>query len=241
MAKKKKEFKDDSPKAPFWMTTYGDMVTLLLTFFILMFAMSTISERKFMQAARSLQEALGGGIMEGSISVIGEESMTTGTSGLTRADIDILETLEQIAAMMEDEALSEMTSMEIIGAGEVLIRLGDEMLFDPGKAVLKPGARRILRGITESIIGTTQKLWVEGHTDNVPIYSRQFPSNWELSTARALSVVKYLQRLGIPSDQLAAVGHSEYVPLTTNDTPQGRQTNRRVELYITWREVPFYE
>ncbi len=241
MAKKKKEFVDNSPKAPFWMTTYGDMVTLLLTFFILMFAMSTINERKFMQAAKSLQEALGGGVFEGSISVIGEESLASGTSGLSREDIDILETLDQIAAMMEDQALSEMSSMEIIGAGEVLLRLGDEMLFDPGRAVLKTGARRILRGITESIIGTTEKLWVEGHTDNVPIYSREFPSNWELSTARALSVVKYLQQLGIPADQLAAVGHSEYVPLATNRTAEGRQKNRRVELYITWREDRFYE
>lgn len=241
MAKKKKEFKDDAPKAPFWMTTYGDMVTLLLTFFILMFAMSTINERKFMQAAQSLQEALGGGVMDASISVIGEETLMTGTSGITRQDVDILETLEQIAELMEDEALSEMSSMEIIGAGEVLLRLGDEMLFDPGKAVLKTGARQIIRGITESIIGTTEKVWVEGHTDNVPIYSLEFPSNWELSTARALSVVKYLQQLGIPSDQLAAVGHSEYVPLATNDTPEGRQKNRRVELYITWREEQFYE
>ena len=241
MAKKKKEYKDDSPKAPFWLTTYGDMVTLLLTFFILMFAMSTINERKFMQAAQSLQEALGGGVMEGSISVIGAESIMTGSSGLTREDVDILETLEQIAELMENEALSELSSMEIIGAGEVLLRLGDEMLFDPGMAVLKPGARQILRGITESIIGTTEKLWVEGHTDNVPIYSAEFPSNWELSTGRALSVVKFLQELGVPADQLAAVGHSEYVPLATNDTPEGRQTNRRVELYITWREEHIYE
>lgn len=241
MAKKRKEIIDDSPKAPFWMVTYGDMVTLLLTFFILMFAMSTINERKFMQAAQSLHDALGGGVMDANVSVIGMESIATGTSGLSRADVDILETLEQIAAMLEDEAIAEMTSMEIIGAGEILLRLGDEMLFDPGRAELKTGAHRILRGITESIIGTTEKLWVEGHTDNVPIYSKEFPSNWELSTARALSVVKYLQQLGIPADQLAAVGHSEYVPLTTNSTPEGRQTNRRVELYITWRETRFYE
>ncbi len=241
MAKQKKVQADNSPKAPFWMTTYGDMVTLLLTFFILMFAMSTITERKFYQAAQSLQEALGGGVMDANIGVIGEAAAIAPPSRIIRKDVDILETLEAIAQLMQDEALAEMTEMEIIGAGEVLIRLGDQMLFDPGRAVLKPGARRVLRGITESIIGSTQKLWVEGHTDNVPINSREFPSNWELSTARAVSVVKFLQVLGVPSEQLAAVGHSEYVPLATNNTTDGRQKNRRVELYITWREEAIYE
>ena len=88
---------DEGPKAPFWLVTYGDMVTLLLTFFILMFAMSTIEERKFLQAAASLAAALG--VLEKNISVVGEESMAIGTTGLSRDQIDMLQSMEDIAEM----------------------------------------------------------------------------------------------------------------------------------------------
>ena len=92
----------------------------------------------------------------------------------------------------------------------------------------------MLEGIANSIRGRTEKVYVEGHTDNEPISTIQFPSNWDLSTARAVIVVRLFAERGIPPEQLAALGRGEYTPLESNDTLEGRRKNRRVELYITW-------
>ena len=232
MAKKLMPEDEGMPGAPFWMTTYGDMVTLLLTFFILMFAMSTINEQKFMQAANSLAAALG--VLPKDVGLIGEVSPAIGTTGIAREQIDIVESMEQIAEIFQEEALQDLASIEVTGPGEVLIRMGDKVLFSPGESELKPQAIRVLAGIANSIQEKTETVYIEGHTDNVPISTPEFPSNWELSTSRALSVVRLLEEAGIPPEQLAAVGHSQYTPITSNDTPEGRAKNRRVELWITW-------
>ncbi|UCD39251.1 MAG: flagellar motor protein MotB [Fidelibacterota bacterium] len=234
MAKKRQSEDEGFPGAPFWMTTYGDMVTLLLTFFILMFAMSSINEQKFMQAANSLAQALG--VLEKNVSVIGELSPAIGTTGTSREQIDMVESMEQIANVFQQEDLEDLASVEVTGPGEVLIRMGDQVLFDPGESQLKAQALRVIAGIANSVQGKTETVYVEGHSDNVPIMTPEFPSNWELSAARALSVVRLLEEQGIPPGQLAAVGRSQYVPLVPNDTPEGRAKNRRVELYITWSE-----
>ena len=232
MAKKLMPEDEGMPGAPFWMVTYGDMVTLLLTFFILMFAMSSVNEQKFMQAATSLQHALG--MLPKNVSLIGEKSPAIGTAGVGREQIDMIESMEQIAEIFQEEALQDVATIEVTGPGEVLIRMGDEVLFDPGESGLKPQALRVLAGIANSVQGKTESVYVEGHTDNVPISTTEFRSNWELSAARALSVVRLLEEAGVSPEQLAAVGHSQYIPLAPNDTPEGRAKNRRVELWITW-------
>ena len=228
---------DEGPSAPFWLTTYGDMVTLLLTFFILMFAMSTIEERKFLQASASLAAALG--VLEKNISVVGEESMAIGTTGLSRDQIDMMGSMEEISEMFQEEALADLASLEIVGPGQVVVRMGDEMLFDPGSSTLKPQARRVLRSIVGSIEGSTDRVWVEGHTDNIPMSTSEFRSNWDLSTARAVVVVRFLESAGVEAEQLAAVGHSQYKPLADNSTAAGRKKNRRVELLISWDELAY--
>ena len=210
-------------------------MTLLLCFFVLMFAMSTINEQKFMQAANSLAQALG--VLPKDVGLIGEVSPAIGTTGIAREQqeqIDIVKSMEQIAEIFQEEALQDLASIEVTGPGEVLIRMGDKVLFAPGESELKPQAIRVLAGIANSIQEKTEKVYIEGHTDNVPISTPEFPSNWELSTSRALSVVRLLEEAGIPPEQMAAVGHSQYIPIMSNDTPEGRAKNRRVELWITW-------
>ena len=234
MAENQEPDDDGMPSAPFWMTTYGDMVTLLLTFFILMYAMSSVSEQKFLQAAMSLRGSLG--VLDKNISVVGEMSPAIGTAGVSGEQVDMLDALQSIAEIFEREELQDIASVEITGPGEVLIRLGDEVLYAPGESRLKEGASRVLDGIARSIAGKTDQVYVEGHTDDQPINTKEFPSNWELSAARALSVVRLLERRGVPPDQLAAVGHGEYTPLASNATAAGRARNRRVELYIRWRD-----
>ena len=235
MADKQEPDDGGMPSAPFWMTTYGDMVTLLLTFFILMYAMSSVNEQKFLQAALSLRGSLG--VLDKNISIIGEMSPAIGTAGVSGQQVDMLDAMQSIEEIFMREELQDIASIEITGPGEVLIRLGDEVLYDPGEARLKAGAARVLDGIARSIAGKTDEVYVEGHTDNQPINTEEFPSNWELSSARALSVVRLLEKRGVPPDQLAAVGHGEYVPLESNATAAGRARNRRVELYIRWRDI----
>ncbi|MFB0516437.1 MAG: flagellar motor protein MotB [Candidatus Neomarinimicrobiota bacterium] len=235
MAKKLMPEDEGMPGAPHWMTTYGDMVTLLLTFFVLMFAMSSVNEQKFLQAAASLARALG--VLDKNVSLIGEMSPAIGTSGMAREQIDMVESMEQIAEIFQEEALQELASVEVTGTGEVLVRMGDEVLYDPGQSELKSQAERVLARIASSVQGRTETVYVKGHTDNVPISTPEFPSNWELSGARALSVVRLLEKQGVPPEQLAAVGHGQYNPIAPNDTPEGRAKNRRVELWITWSSV----
>ncbi len=237
MAKKPMLEDEGMPGAPFWMTTYGDMVTLLLTFFILMFSMSSIDAQKFREARDSLIGALGSGVLPSSVGVVGEASTATGTAGISRERIDMLASMERIAEIFQEEALEELTTVQVTGPGEILVRMGDELLFDPGESELKPQARRVLERVGNSVIGKTETINVEGHTDNIPINTPEFPSNWELSAARALQVVRLLEDIGVPPEQLAPVGRSQYKPVAPNDTPENRAKNRRVELWITWSNV----
>lgn len=146
---------------------------------------------------------------------------------------------EQRAALFRDLALR---LRKMVDAGELKISLRDgrmvlqlpnEVLFDSGRTDLKPAGRDALAGIAQ-VLKTIEKrhLQVAGHTDNVPIQNSAFASNWELSCARALAVVHFLITQGVPPDLLSAAGYGQFDPAGTNDTPGGRQSNRRTEIVL---------
>jgi len=230
--KKKIEEASDEPTAPFWMTTYGDMVTLLLTFFILMISFANMDERKWSLAAKSLQGALG--VME---QYKVELQMMKETPGgeddmLIRSDVNerTQEFMEQIATEINDGDIT----VESIKNG-LLIQMGDKLMFNSGEAVLKPEVYKILNLIAKTTKDYASEIVIAGHTDNIPISSKRFPSNWELSGARAISVVNYLIiEAGMPPSILAATAYGEHRPLVPNDTPADRKINRRVEFAVTW-------
>jgi len=116
------------------------------------------------------------------------------------------------------------------------VDLAEQIFFDSGRAKLKPGGKDVLKKVGEALKGYENKIIrVVGHTDNVPVaksLQATFPSNWELSVARATNVVRYLQEVGIPPERMVASGRSEYDPVATNDTPEGRQKNRRIEIML---------
>lgn len=116
------------------------------------------------------------------------------------------------------------------------VDLAEQIFFDSGRATLKPGGKEVLKKVGEALKGYENKvIRVVGHTDNVPVaksLQRTFPTNWELSVARATNVVRYLQEVGIPPQRMVASGRSEYDPVATNDTPEGRQKNRRIEIML---------
>ncbi len=227
MKKQKEEVKE--PSAPFWMVTYSDMVTLLLVFFILILSYSTIELEKFKGAMSSMKGALG--IMTEMGSAAQKRDLNV-REKLTHRQRNTEEDFAVIRDMIARMQLGEAIEAELTGSG-IHLRLGDDLLFDVAKAVIKPGAYPILRTIADVVRNKDCQIFVEGHTDNIPINTAQFPTNWELSTARALSVVRFLHdREGVDASRLAAVGHGEHRPLVDNNSAENRAKNRRVEIYI---------
>ncbi|MDK2798575.1 MAG: chemotaxis protein MotB [Clostridiales bacterium] len=237
------------PGAPQWMNTYGDMVTLLLTFFVMLFAMSSIDAAKFEQIIHSIQGSLG--INYGATSISKETMVTQGEKEYPDLD-DFVKNINTPSGL--SDTLQEMEEMEEIyfklktyieennlehsveitkDKPGLLIRFKDNVLFDSGKADLKIDAKDILKYIAGMLKEVNKDIRVEGHTDNVPINTAKFPSNWELSTQRAVNVLKYfIEERGIDPTRLSAVGYGEYHPVADNSTEEGRQQNRRVDIVI---------
>lgn len=221
----------EEPSAPFWMTTFSDMVTLLLVFFILILSYSTIELEKFRGAMSSMKGALG--IMPESGSPIPDMKINFHEK-LTTRNTEITKRMEELNKAISKAHMNNAVETEMTASG-IHIRMGDRVLFDVGKAKIKHQAFPILKEIATILQGSPKEVYVEGHTDNVPIHTAKYPSNWELSSARAMSVIRYLHDVeGIDAATLAAVGHGEFRPLVPNDSYANRARNRRVEIFIKW-------
>jgi chemotaxis protein MotB len=219
-----------------WMTTYADMVTLLLCFFILLFSMSSVQRQKFDSALGSIQGAIG--VLDGaqpSIFTPEHGSMTTteGNMSLIARELAQLETMgKDFQRELELKGMGGKVSIGLEERGLVL-RFADSVLFDVGSAELRNEAVEVVMAIGDLLKTVNNQIRVEGHTDNWPIDTLQFPSNWELSTGRATKVVRFLEETcAIPSNQLQAAGYGSHRPIASNDTAEGRQKNRRIDVII---------
>ena len=233
MGKKKKE-EEKAEGAPGWMVTYGDMMSLLLTFFVLIVSFSSIQEAKFKNAMGSLQGALG--FMPKQTAV--QKNLSFYKNAMGSAQID--EMIDEVQGMK-----SEIAEMELQGQVKVTmtekgahIVISDPLLFDLGKAELKSDIYPLLDMVAKLIKNSPNtEVIVEGHTDNWPIRSEKYPSNWELSSARALAVVKYFAfQCSVNPARLAGVGYGEYRPIKPNDSAANRATNRRVEIFVNTKQ-----
>lgn len=222
--------KDQEPKknsAPAWMTTYGDMVTLLLTFFVMLYSFSSIDSEKWQSLIKSLS---------GGSSVLENVVTTTTMEGNKSFDIEQFEELYlRIKEYVDENQLTSKVNLSMTD-NEIQIRFVDNVLFDSGKANLKPEAFDILSKITTALhtyATSIQMVRIEGHTDNVAINTNIFPSNWELSTARAVEVLRFLiESQNFDPIKMSAVGYGEYHPIADNNTDYGRTKNRRVDIVI---------
>lgn len=206
-----------------WLITYADMITLLLALFVMLYAMSAVNQEKFgalTQAMRRefqlLPEHQGG-------KIVGAGQI-----------VDPLEQqAEQLREYLQQSGLSQQARIRSEERGLVISLVSDGALFDLGSANLKPSARQILDRVVQVLRAVPNPVLIEGHTDNLPIRTAQFPSNWELSAARAAVVLRYLsQRGGIAPERLIAVGYADTRPLVPNTSPEGRAQNRRVDIAI---------
>jgi len=244
MVRKKKN--EDPPKgAPLWMTTYGDMITLVLTFFILLYSYSSLDVLKWKQVVSSVKGSLGvmnGGSTLNDIELVGQGKPEDNKADklITDEDLEELERLQQEKAEMENlkavlsAMLKEMDQRIIVETDQrgVVLRFEDSVLFDKGKAVLKPEAKSVLSKLSDLLKSVKNPIRIEGHTDDLPINTAQFPSNWELSTARSTNVLRFLLEYGLDPKKLSAVGYGEYHPIVPNLNEENRKKNRRVDVVI---------
>jgi len=233
MAKKLK-CPDCPPGAPAWMSTFSDMTTLLLTFFILLISMANFDPVKISNLFESLQGAFG--IMETfptiPIHPIVDIPKKTGDEQKKKQS---LKDAEKIKNVIKDKKLDEAVKVEVTEKG-IAIMLRDPVGFASGSADLKDQGKEILKDISDVIKNNPSlKVRVEGHTDDVPIHSNRYNSNWELSSARSLSVVQLLAgNTGIQPQNMSAVGYGEYRPIVPNSSPENRSKNRRIQIFVDY-------
>lgn len=231
MAKKKKQ--EDPPLgAPLWMATFADMSTLLLAFFIMLLSFSSIQESKFQEAVASLQGALG--VMMSPQTVIEQEQVLIPTP--TESDIqEVLQEVQKIRISLAEEGLEDQLEISLEKDG-IAISIASPFLFEPAKAEMRGDGKKVVDGLGVVLRKVPNRVRVEGHTDNVPIKTDEFPSNWELSSARAIAVLKALRNTGVASDRLSATGFGEFHPVASNANEAGRARNRRVQILVEYRE-----
>ncbi|WP_297712236.1 OmpA family protein [Clostridium sp.] len=227
MARKKKKPDDINTNA--WMDTYADTITLLLTFFILLYSFSSTDNEKLKLIAAALKGEITGIPMKlEDTPDISNEDIEQGIG--EKSPYEVL--VEQVQDIIDKNGLTDSVKIREEDAG-VVLQLSESILFDLGKADLKPESTKILDIISGLIPSITNEIMVQGHTDNVPISSARYNSNWELSTARAVSVVKYfIEVKGLDPTRFSATGYGEYQPLLDNTTPENRAINRRVDILI---------
>lgn len=228
--RKKPEQLDSS--APGWMTTYGDMVTLLLVFFVLLYSFSIMDQGKFQGFVTSFRQRVG--ILDGGMTMSENNLIDGGLigDGIAPSIMNLNLILREMSMYIEGEGIEDQVELILTERG-LVVRLTGRILFDLGKAELLDDGKKLLDKIAELLVDIPNVIMIEGHTDNWPISNERFPSNWELSTSRATNVVRYfIENTDIPPERLMAAGYAEYRPLYPNDTAENRAKNRRVEIVI---------
>ncbi|MDR1811727.1 MAG: flagellar motor protein MotB [Candidatus Fibromonas sp.] len=230
----KKKCPDCPPPAPVWMTTFSDLNTLLMTFFVLLVIMANFDPVKYALTVESLQNAFG--IMESFPTVpITPVVNIPKKTGDERVKKQSLKDAEKIKEIVESKNLEDAVKVEVTEKG-IAIMLRDPVGFASGSADLRDQGKNILGDISEVIKGNPDlKVRVEGHTDDVPISSSRYHSNWELSSARSLSVVQLLSgQTGIHPQNMSAVGYGEFRPIVPNTSPENRSKNRRIQIFVDY-------
>jgi chemotaxis protein MotB len=221
-----------------WLLTYADLITLLMVFFVVLYSMSSADSTKFKRMSAALQQAFNVDVLQGqSQSSIGDGDTPppppSTTTTINESEVpQVARLTSKINAVVDGEAQAPSVSVDVDREG-VVIRLSGSYLFDSGRAELKPNSLAVLDTIAGELKLIDNEIRVDGHTDSTPIESTRYPTNWELSTARALAVTRYLSATdGVQSTRLMAAGFGEFRPLFVNDTRDHRALNRRVEIHL---------
>ncbi len=211
---------------PAWALTYADMLSVMLVFFVLLISYSNMDLIRYRAMVDSLKQAFGAQTPSSPVETPGLPGIAAG------ATANRLAVEKDLAAFVRE--FGPGGPLQILYSPEGLrVRIEGQVLFQSGTANLLPGAGAILSKLAPILAKYPYQIWVEGHTDDVPIATPAFPSNWELSAGRAGRVVRELAALGVPSARLSAVGYAETRPAVPNTDDAGRARNRRVEVFLS--------
>lgn len=234
MARKKRRNKGDNDGgSPGWLASYADTMTLLMTFFVLLYSMAEVDSEKLKNLSNAFQQVLQGqksdsildfNMDDGQVPVEGEDIIEKNEEDYT---------YKELKKYIEEKGLEDNVKLNKTEEG-VELQLGESLLFDSGKAELIDKSKDVLNKVSEIINNTSGEIRIEGHTDNVPL-NKKGKSNWELSVERAVNVVRFfIENKNIKADRLSAVGYGEYKPIADNTTTEGKSANRRVSiLFVT--------
>jgi len=222
--------KDSEEQSGGWQIIYSGFVLILLCFFIMLSSFAQIEEGKVMRFVKSFVDSVS--ILTGGLKFdSGKEVLPEGPGIIDKTD-EMAELFKKFRVMRRAHKSREGIEVTFTD-GKVVLRLADTILFDLGVAEISKDALPLLNRIGSIISKTPYHIKIEGHTDNLPIHTGKYPSNWELSTARAVSVLRYfIDKDMVSADRVSAVGFGEYRPRFANDSDAHRAKNRRVEIVI---------
>jgi len=241
MARRPKRAEHDNHER--WMVSYADFITLLFAFFVVMYGISSVNEGKYKVFSVSVNQAFGsnGKAGEGSANHLSEEEIyfkslvDRRNSRLAEKQRKQNERMQNLAKTLNETMAKFVQSgqMNVSQTGRgVELEINASALFNQGEADIQPEAKKTLADAAKVLAGNEFAIEVEGHTDNLPISTAKYPSNWELSSARASSVVRLFIEQGIVAERLKAVGAADNRPVLPNDTAEGRARNRRVTVTV---------
>ncbi|MBU3111791.1 flagellar motor protein MotB [Clostridium lacusfryxellense] len=221
-----------------WMATFADTMTLLLTFFVLLYSFSTVDAAKFKQIASSLQSVLTGEsgksvldstVKSGEVPVVGESVPST-TPSTTNSTEDMY---KKVQAFVKDKKLDNTVVIKSDKRG-VIIQLRENIIFESGKANIIDKSKPVLNSIYTLISAFPNDIVIEGHTDNIPISNYEYKNNWQLSSARALTVLEYFVggKAQAKQERFTSVAYGQYKPIVANNSDANRALNRRVNILI---------
>ncbi|MGE5509140.1 MAG: flagellar motor protein MotB [Chitinophagales bacterium] len=230
-----------------WLISYADFITLLMAFFVVLYAMSQVDLKKFEKLKGSLSSAfapreyassvLGGGTGH----LIGSGTGSVATPEKVKVEPEFEKVTRQVEQYKDRQGLQASIRVSYDERGMIL-QLADNVMFPPGSASLTPAAKQLLDVLAKVLADKPNHIRIEGHTDDVPIRTARYPSNWQLSTDRATNVIMYwLSKGALPPERLSAAGYGEYRPVVPNDTPEHRAMNRRVDVVILRESLTQYE
>jgi len=249
MARKKKRQEEEHENLERWLVSYADFITLLFAFFVTMYAISRVDEKKMGSVVESLQRALGSTTwQEGKKQDAGVFPTSDKPLGVAIVPVNSekgqgKDHFEKLAAEIKknikegqknnggEDDLNQLKF--ILDKRGLVLRFSERFFFDSGEASVRPEVIPMLNSIAQTLEKIPNHIRIEGHTDSVPINTPRFPSNWELSTARATSIVHFvLTRYQFEPTRLSAAGYGEFRPISSNKTQDGRSQNRRVDIVI---------
>ena len=241
MARRKREDEHDNHER--WLVSYADFITLLFAFFVVMYALSTVNEGKYRILSDSMSSAFRNVPINSATQIT--QIVTTPMPVVQKQNV-VARAQEAVKQKQRDKMKSvakdildvmapliEQGKVRVIETSRgVTIEINDSILFSPGQALLQPPLIKAMRSIAGVLVPTDFPITIEGHTDNVPIKTPQFPSNWELSAVRATTVLRLFADAGVDAERLTAIGYADTRPVEPNVLADGRARNRRVTILI---------